>query len=91
MLGYVGPISSAELSAAEREGYNPLDDIGQAGIEQSYDRYLRGSDGTAELTVNSLGQPTSPIAERRCRRPRRAAADDRSPCSVPAERALTSG
>ena len=37
--------------------------MGQAGIEQSYDRYLRGSDGTAELTVNSLGQPTSPIAE----------------------------
>ena len=62
MLGDVGPITQSELAAAERAGYNPQDDMGQAGIEQTYDRYLRGTDGTAQLTVNSLGQPTSPIA-----------------------------
>jgi penicillin-binding protein 2 len=61
VLGYVGPISQSELGLAKREGYMPQDDIGQAGIEQSYDRYLRGTDGSDELTVNSLGQPTSPI------------------------------
>ena len=33
--------------------------MGQAGIEQSYDRYLKGTDGTDELTVDSLGRPTS--------------------------------
>jgi penicillin-binding protein 2 len=61
VLGYVGPISGTELAAAEREGYHSQDDMGQAGIEQSYDRYLKGTDGTSDLTVNSLGQPTSPI------------------------------
>ena len=35
--------------------------MGQAGIEQTYDRYLRGTDGTDQLTVDSLGRPTSPI------------------------------
>jgi len=63
MLGYVGPISASELNAAVSAGYNPQDDMGQAGIEQTYDRYLRGTDGTAQLTVNSLGQPTSAIQE----------------------------
>jgi penicillin-binding protein 2 len=61
VLGYVGPISAAELSAAEKEGYQPQDVMGQAGIEQSYDRYLRGRDGTDELTVDSMGRPTSQI------------------------------
>ncbi len=61
LLGYVGPISAAELKAAKREGYQPQDVMGQAGIEQSYDRYLKGKDGTDQLTVDSLGQPTSPI------------------------------
>ena len=35
--------------------------MGQAGIEQSYDRYLKGTDGSDQLTVDSLGRPTSPI------------------------------
>jgi penicillin-binding protein 2 len=59
LLGYVGPISAPELKAAEKEGYTAQDVIGQAGIEKSYDRYLKGKDGVAEFTVNSLGQPTS--------------------------------
>jgi penicillin-binding protein 2 len=61
VLGYVGPITEAELPAAEKEGYQAQDVMGQAGIEQSYDRYLRGKDGTDELTVDSLGHPTSQI------------------------------
>jgi penicillin-binding protein 2 len=63
VVGYVGPISQNELKAAERLGYQAQDDMGQAGIEQTYDRYLRGTDGTARLTVNSLGQPTSPLEQ----------------------------
>ncbi len=60
-LGYVGPISPAELKAATKAGYEPQDVMGQAGIESSYDRYLRGTDGSAEVTVNSLGEPTGPV------------------------------
>ncbi len=63
-LGYVGPISPSELKAAKHAGYRPQDVMGQAGIEQTYDRYLRGRDGTAQLTVDSLGRPTSAIQTR---------------------------
>jgi len=61
VLGYVGPINQQQLKPAEKEGYKPQDVIGQAGIEQSYDRYLKGKDGSDQLTVDSLGRPTSPI------------------------------
>jgi penicillin-binding protein 2 len=61
VLGSVGPISASEVKAAKSEGYTPQDDMGQAGIERSYDRYLKGKDGSDQLTVNSLGEPTSPI------------------------------
>ena len=61
VLGYVGPISQAQVKDAKRAGYQPQDVMGQAGIEQTYDRYLKGKDGSDTLTVNSLGQPTSPI------------------------------
>jgi penicillin-binding protein 2 len=61
VLGYVGPIGPAQVTTAEKAGYQPQDVMGQAGIEQSYDRYLKGNDGVDQLTVNSLGQPTSPI------------------------------
>ena len=35
--------------------------MGQAGIEQTYDRYLRAPTAPSQLTVNSLGRPTSPV------------------------------
>ena len=50
----------AELKAAESAGYTPQDVMGQAGIEQSYDRYLKGTDGSDQLTVNSLGPADEP-------------------------------
>ena len=54
--------------------------MGQAGIEQSYDRYLKGKDGSDQLTVDSLGRPTSPIqADRAPAAGQHAPADDRHP------------
>jgi penicillin-binding protein 2 len=61
VLGYVGPISQSELKDALKSHYQSQDQMGQSGIEQSYDRYLRGTDGSDTLTVDSLGRPTSPI------------------------------
>jgi penicillin-binding protein 2 len=43
------------------QGYRLGDVIGQSGIEASYDRYLRGRDGSAQLTVDSRGRPTSAV------------------------------
>ena len=70
MLGYVGQISPGEYKALKSKGYAPTDSIGQAGIESTYDTYLRGKDGTAQLTVDSLGRPKGP---------RRHAADELQP------------
>jgi penicillin-binding protein 2 len=61
VLGDVGPITPSELSAALKSGYQPQDVMGQSGVEASYDRYLRGTNGSAEVTVDSLGRPTGPI------------------------------
>ena len=59
VLGYVGQISPQEYKQLKRSGYQPTDSIGQAGIESTYDTYLRGKDGKAELTVDSRGRPKS--------------------------------
>lgn len=59
VLGYVGQIDADQYKALRRAGYGPNDAIGQAGVERAYDAYLRGRDGTAQLTVDSLGRPKS--------------------------------
>src|SRR6476620_7213093 len=57
VLGYVGQISPEEYKRLKRQGYQPTDSIGQAGVESTYDTYLRGKDGKAQLTVDSRGRP----------------------------------
>jgi penicillin-binding protein 2 len=57
VLGYVGAITPEEYKQLKKKGYQPTDDVGQSGIEYAYDSYLRGHDGTAQLTVDSLGHP----------------------------------
>jgi penicillin-binding protein 2 len=57
VLGYVGQITRGEYAQLKRKGYLPTDSIGQAGIERAYDSYLRGTDGSAQLTVDSRGRP----------------------------------
>ena len=57
VLGYVGQISAQEYKQRKKQGYQPTDSIGQAGVESTYDTYLRGKDGTAQLTVDSRGRP----------------------------------
>jgi penicillin-binding protein 2 len=64
ILGYVGPISPAEYKAKRKDGYKQTDDIGKTGIEATYDEYLRGRDGSAQLTVDSLGRPTSSVTQK---------------------------
>ena len=57
VLGYVGQISADEYKQLKHKGYQPTDSIGQAGVESTYDTYLRGRDGKAQLTVDSRGRP----------------------------------
>jgi penicillin-binding protein 2 len=61
ILGYVGQITAEEYKTMKKRGYQPTDSIGQAGIEKTYDTYLRGKDGKAQLTVDSRGRPKGAI------------------------------
>jgi penicillin-binding protein 2 len=60
LLGYSSQISDQELKTLGKQGYQPGDEIGQAGIESALDAYLRGVPGLARVRVDSLGRPLSP-------------------------------
>ncbi|MFL5965206.1 MAG: penicillin-binding protein 2 [Gaiellaceae bacterium] len=57
ILGYVTEISAQQLKALKNDGYHAGDEIGQTGVEASYDKFLRGTPGVAKLVVDSLGRP----------------------------------
>jgi penicillin-binding protein 2 len=59
LLGYVGQVSQPELQTLGRAGYAPGDEIGQTGIEATYNKYLFGVPGAARVRVDSLGRPRS--------------------------------
>jgi penicillin-binding protein 2 len=58
VLGYVGEISpdQLKLQSYKDKGLKPGDIIGQSGLEQVYDDYLRGKDGYREVVVDSRGR-----------------------------------
>ena len=64
ILGYVGEISPDELKRLRLKGYQAGDSVGQAGIEASYDSYLRGRAGLDQLRVDSRGRVVSPVVPR---------------------------
>ncbi|MCD7837663.1 MAG: penicillin-binding protein, partial [Clostridiales bacterium] len=58
LLGQVGAISAekwAELSADEDNTCNMNDSIGLSGVESAFEEYLKGVDGTLQLTYDNDG------------------------------------
>jgi penicillin-binding protein 2 len=60
-IGYTGPASQAQL-ADKKSGYVANDTVGQAGIESSYDKYLRGTAGVKKLAVDRYGRVSGTIS-----------------------------
>ena len=65
LLGYVGPVTRAEQeqananlapNAEDDKTYQLNSQIGKTGIEQIFERELRGVPGVRELEVNNLGE-----------------------------------
>ena len=58
VLGYVGEVGADQLKQQSYKDKNlkPGDVIGQSGLEQSYDDYLRGRDGYRKVIVDSRGR-----------------------------------
>lgn len=58
VLGTVGEVTEEDLEKPEYKGLQPGDEVGQSGVESSYDRFLRGEPGMTRVQVNAFGQPT---------------------------------
>ena len=55
LFGTTREISPDELKLARYRGVEPGTRIGADGIEESYDKYLRGKDGFTRVVINALG------------------------------------
>lgn len=56
VVGYIGQISPTDLATPAFSSYLPTDEIGQMGIEQSYESVLKGLDGKTLIEVDSMGK-----------------------------------
>lgn len=61
VLGYVGEISPKQLEKEQYKDFKPGDVIGKMGLEQYYDKYLRGVDGYKKVLVDSRGRVQSEL------------------------------
>jgi penicillin-binding protein 2 len=64
VLGYVGEINEDELNAHKGRDYRLGDGIGKAGVEKSYEDFLRGVPGLTKLEVDSRGHVLQTLDER---------------------------
>ena len=53
VIGYTGPVTEQDI--LKNPNLNPYDIVGRYGIEESFNKYLMGTDGTEVKEVNTLG------------------------------------
>ncbi|HKB50491.1 MAG TPA: penicillin-binding protein 2 [Solirubrobacterales bacterium] len=58
ILGNVGEVSEEQLKERRYRGLQPGDEVGQDGVEYTYDHFLRGKPGITRIQVDAFGQPT---------------------------------
>ncbi len=58
ILGTVNEIEEDQLKEPRNRGLQPGDKIGQSGVEDTYDRFLRGKPGLTRVQVDAFGEPT---------------------------------
>ena len=59
IIGYVSKISDTEYSEKKEEGYTINSIIGKTGIEQAFEKYLKGKDGVVKAETDSQGNVSS--------------------------------
>ncbi len=57
LLGQLGEIDQQEVTEARFRGYKAGDVVGQSGVEFTYDKWLRGVDGSVRVEVDASGRP----------------------------------
>ena len=56
LFGYVGEVREEQLAKPEYEGIEAGAVVGQAGVEQAYNKLLMGTEGARAVIVNSVGR-----------------------------------
>jgi penicillin-binding protein 2 len=56
VLGYTGELNDEELEKRKAEGYRMGDIVGQMGVEESYEKQLRGEWGGQQVEVDGAGR-----------------------------------
>lgn len=64
ILGYLGRIREDELSRTKRYGAGFKDLVGRSGVEERFDRFLRGQAGGMQVEVNSRGYKVKVLGKR---------------------------
>lgn len=64
LVGYTGKISTDEYNELSEDdsSYTQNDIIGKSGLEQYYEKYLRGQNGEQQIYVNNVGKITDVIS-----------------------------
>ena len=65
VLGYLSPATEKELSSAAAKGevMQRSDLVGRAGLEETYDSYLRGKPGVTQVAVDIVGHAQTTVAD----------------------------
>ena len=58
LFGYVREVNADQLEEPQYESLVPGDQVGQAGVEYTYDSLLRGINGATRVQVDATGRPT---------------------------------
>lgn len=58
VVGSVGEVNEEELEEGPYKNKEPGEEVGQAGVEYTYNHYLEGKPGLTRIQVNALGEPT---------------------------------
>ena len=64
IIGYLGEIGPTELGTSAFDNYRPGQFVGRGGVEQKYEKWLHGRDGSRAVEVNALGEETRRLRER---------------------------
>ncbi|HEY5336318.1 MAG TPA: penicillin-binding protein 2, partial [Mycobacteriales bacterium] len=62
-LGYLQAINAQQLTLPQYADYQPTDLVGQSGLEQQYDKQLRGTDSVQKVSVDAAGNVTGTISQ----------------------------
>lgn len=62
VLGYVGKIPSNQEKSYLEKGYMKDDKVGLSGVEKSYEKVLKGTDGHKMVKVDAFGKITQEIS-----------------------------